>query len=680
LCAILCVAALTAVLTGATTPLANTQFALAGHWVFNSVLQTVFHIDGATTNIDAHLPVSASPGSQVVQDESNGYVVGPNSITEFDKSTLSVRQAIAAPADEVPLGIEAVGGPYLVYRNAGKVVRLGDPPATISVGGAIGDPLVTSDGTMWLHRNGNGSICSLPKGADQLAGCPVAAQKDHPGALTMIGGRLEFVDLFTAQLHTVGPNSLGPGIPLGFPVSPDSRVAAQDLAGRAVLLDPERHSLLLIDAGNRSVKPVTIALPGGDYDGPVSTGSTAVVIDRQSGTVLTFGPDGSRKDTTPIGPENGQPRITHGEDNRVYVDNANGTQVFVIGEDGKVQDVPVTGKPAVPQTSVPPTGQQADAKPTGPTTPSGQDGHSDQAGQGGSRRTAAPPPRQPPAVPPSAPGAPSGVSASAGDSAVTVNWSAAQDNRSPITTYRVMWRADSGETGSVTVGGNSRHSTVNGLTNGVGYVFTVSATNAVGTGPGVATSSVVPYAVASAPTPTASHISGGASVSWTQPDLHGGTLADYVVSATGQSERTVTSTSTSYTGLTPGQTYTFTVRAVTTAGGQTLTGAGGTTSLTLPAESITISEGQPTTSGNCAAPNCADVDATMTGLAPNTTYSITLSSTDDSNVQTEQFTTDASGSGTHNDMDYDQPGVTIWMSVPTSDGKITSNKIVWEKP
>jgi hypothetical protein len=329
---------------------------------------------------------------------------------------------------------------------------------------------------------------------------------------------------------------------------------------------------------------------------------------------------------------------------------------------------------------VPPTGQQADAKPTGPTTPSGQDGHSDQAGQGGSRRTAAPPPRQPPAVPPSAPGAPSGVSASAGDSAVTVNWSAAQDNRSPITTYRVMWRADSGETGSVTVGGNSRHSTVNGLTNGVGYVFTVSATNAVGTGPGVATSSVVPYAVASAPTPTASHISGGASVSWTQPDLHGGTLADYVVSATGQSERTVTSTSTSYTGLTPGQTYTFTVRAVTTAGGQTLTGAGGTTSLTLPAESITISEGQPTTSGNCAAPNCADVDATMTGLAPNTTYSITLSSTDDSNVQTEQFTTDASGSGTHNDMDYDQPGVTIWMSVPTSDGKITSNKIVWEKP
>lgn len=82
--------------------------------------------------------------------------------------------------------------------------------------------------------------------------------------------------------------------------------------------------------------------------------------------------------------------------------------------------------------------------------------------------------------------------------------------------------------------------TVNGLTNGVHYVFTVTATNQVGTGPGVAAAPVSPFAAAAAPSPTASYSSGGATVSWAAPDLRGGTLVDYSVSATGQADRTVT--------------------------------------------------------------------------------------------------------------------------------------------
>ena len=68
----------------------------------------------------------------------------------------------------------------------------------------------------------------------------------------------------------------------------------------------------------------------------------------------------------------------------------------------------------------------------------------------------------------------------------------------------------------------------------------------------------------------------------------------------------------------------------------------------------------------------------MHGFAPDTRYSITLSSTSNSNVQTESFTTDSNGDAEYDQLDYDVPGETVWISVPTSNGRIQSNKIVWE--
>jgi hypothetical protein len=272
------------------------------------------------------------------------------------------------------------------------------------------------------------------------------------------------------------------------------------------------------------------------------------------------------------------------------------------------------------------------------------------------------------------------VSASGGDGTATVSWGAAAANRSPITSYQVSWRADSGQSGSVTVGGAARGVTVNGLTNGTRYTLTVVATNGVGSGPGVSAPSVVPYAAATAPSPTASYRNGTATVSWAAPDLRGAALVDYAVTATGQSDQTVGGTTANYS-VAAGQTITFTVRAVTrTQDGRTLTGAAGTTSLTVPATTISISEGQATTSSSCAAPKCADVDATMTGFAPNTQYPLTLSSSSNPDVRTETCTTDSSGNGTYNAIDYDVPGETVWMSIPFNGTTITSNKLVWRAP
>lgn len=682
LLAVLSAAAVVAVLAGVTQPLSAAQFANTGHWVYNSLLGTVFHIDGATTGIDAQLPMDAEPGSQVLQSDSSGFVVGRNRITEFDKASLEERRSSKPPAEETPLGIEVVGGPYAVYRNAGQIVRLGDPAATIPAGGSIGSPVVTDDGTMWFHRIGKGDICRVAREAVEVSGCPVAAPKDHPGALTIVDRKPAFLDVFTSRLHIVDGGSFGEGIELGVPLSPGARPAAADTNGRLAILDqgPAQSSLVLVDLRTTPVSPKVVPLGSGDFDGPVSTGDVVALVDRQKNTVLTFGPDGKKKDGKPIEDKSGDPRLSQGEDKRIYVEDPDGTQVLVVDEDGSVTGVDVAGKPAATEDERErdnddrSRGPSAGPPPRSPNPP----------------RTTSPPP--PPPVPPSRPGVPGGVTARAGEASATVSWGAATGNRAPITAYVVSWQGANGQTGSLTVGGGARTARITGLANGVSYVISVAATNRMGTGAAAAAAAVTPNAAVTPAAPPTNLVATydeddrptrDVTLTWGQPALGGGTLVHYEVAATGRPPQQVAGTRLVFPQVQASETITFTVRAVTRSpSGQTLVGrpASARHENTVPNPAVSIAQGGPSETGNCAAPNCFWVNATMSGFDPGTTYDIRLSSTANQNVVTEQFTTDGSGAGTYNELNYDVPGETVWVSVRTPNGWVESNRISWQGP
>ncbi|MBT1062760.1 tandem-95 repeat protein [Bowmanella sp. Y26] len=124
------------------------------------------------------------------------------------------------------------------------------------------------------------------------------------------------------------------------------------------------------------------------------------------------------------------------------------------------------------------------------------------------------------------PGAPTAVTAVAGNSAAQVSFSApASNGGSAISGYTVT-----SNPGGLTASGASSPLTVAGLTNGTAYTFTVTATNATGTGSAsTASNSVTPQAPNSAPTISgspATSVAQGTAYSFTPTasDADGNTL------------------------------------------------------------------------------------------------------------------------------------------------------------
>ena len=171
-----------------------------------------------------------------------------------------------------------------------------------------------------------------------------------------------------------------------------------------------------------------------------------------------------------------------------------------------------------------------------------------------------------PLPPPGSPSEPTTVSASPGIGSATVSWNPPSDpGSSPVTSYRVT-----SSPGGIAATTSNTSTVVNGLTPGVSYTFTVTATNAAGTGPPSAPSNaVVPWICGPPTNVTATPGDSAAYVSWQPPANPGGPISAYTVTpyigTVAQTSTTVSGapplTNVVVTGLTSGATYTFVVTA-----------------------------------------------------------------------------------------------------------------------
>ncbi len=171
-----------------------------------------------------------------------------------------------------------------------------------------------------------------------------------------------------------------------------------------------------------------------------------------------------------------------------------------------------------------------------------------------------------------------------------MTWTAGASNGSPITGYTVSpYPACTSCTGTTVTNGSATSTVITGLTAGTSYTFTVSATNALGTGdPSSRSNSVTIPTVPAPPTNAAgaAQPNGTVKVSWTDPTNSGSPITGYTVipspacpTCTGTSVSGASATSSTIGGLTPGAAYTFTVTA---------TNAVGTSNPSSPSNSVTV--------------------------------------------------------------------------------------------
>jgi hypothetical protein len=153
---------------------------------------------------------------------------------------------------------------------------------------------------------------------------------------------------------------------------------------------------------------------------------------------------------------------------------------------------------------------------------------------------------------------------------IDVQWVAASDGGAPITGYTVT-ASPGGAT--VSTAGDTTVASLTGLTNGVAYTVTVTATNRAGTGPPATAGPVTPAAarVPAAPTDLRAAVgtsAGTVNLAWSPPaDPGTAAVSGYTVTASpGGASVTSTGTTATMTGLDQATAYTFTVTATNAVG------------------------------------------------------------------------------------------------------------------
>ena len=189
-----------------------------------------------------------------------------------------------------------------------------------------------------------------------------------------------------------------------------------------------------------------------------------------------------------------------------------------------------------------------------------------------------------------APSAPTGVSATAGNTNVTVTWTGATSNGSTISGYRIESSQDQSTWTAVTALSGDTSKSVSGLTNGTPYYFRIYTTSNAGDSVASSTVNATPYTNPSVPRDISAIASNArVDLSWNVPATIGGSaISSYSVtrSNTGAPVPVTvysgTTRTASATVLTNGTLYTFNVTATNAEGATSSAGSVTATPFTVP--------------------------------------------------------------------------------------------------
>jgi hypothetical protein len=158
------------------------------------------------------------------------------------------------------------------------------------------------------------------------------------------------------------------------------------------------------------------------------------------------------------------------------------------------------------------------------------------------------------------PGKPAPPTFVEGDGQITVQWEAPATNGEPISSYSISWSGGS----PVTVPGNAASHVFTGLSNGSGYTFRVTATNALGAGQiSDSSASATPFGN---PTPVTSATivgstdgSGNLTLNWSGASANGRPISGYHITLSDGTQKDVGAVATTTMPGRVGTSYTFTI-------------------------------------------------------------------------------------------------------------------------
>jgi hypothetical protein len=538
--------------------LGATNHALAGSnasaWMWSTNKGEIARVNGETGKVDTRFKVVDAQGHVIQVSQSDRYLMlrdlTTGKVSSLDLATLQISATTNTTAG-LGVTIALSGESAFIIDAVQGVIRQLDPIALTPVGEPLHFPpgiaggTFDGAGTLWLVIPTEGTVVGVhpaklhpSKGAPSSppAANPVVAKTvpvtdpGHDLSMSTLDSGVAVLDETATTLTTVRDDQPHR---VKLPLSGNGKLPTESTPDSIpVTVIDDRHVYVV-----NGTKVTDFTVPGtGELEPAVPFAGRLYVADNSTGTVYVLDADGKLVSTIAIPNAGGDLELAVRGDH-LFINCPNSNAARVVDNKNHVKSVDKYANDIL----------GGDPPPAPPPPP---------------------PPKQPTVGPP---GAPTRVTATAGNTTAHVTWGPANPNGSPVTQYVVE---GDGQAPHV-LGASQRAIDLTGLTNGQTYTFTVYAVNAKGNGPKGRSNPVMPSSAVPDPPVSVTareNTNGTVTISWPAANGQGHPVPRYDITqvSAGAQQPLASANGTSFTTaagqLTLGTQYAFTVTSINDKG------------------------------------------------------------------------------------------------------------------